>query len=306
MASNPLPKTLDPLFALAEDMADGLSAHETALGIKQNAEAVVRNALQSAQAAQAGFWTARNSKAARTAAQQVADSNAKAFLSATRGVLANYLGSTWSQAWEVTGFPNQSTAVPPTVAERQTLLSSLQIYLTAHPEHENAPLSVTAARAGELFAALSDARSAVNAALTDVGAQKAIRDREEAALRRRMRGLTDELTQLLEPDDPRWYAFGLNPPAAPDAPEIPDGLVLTPAEPGTLHADWADAPRANRYRVWKQVVGTDEDFVAALTVNDSDASLTDLPSGATVRVRVTAVNEAGESGGSEVGEAVVA
>jgi len=45
--------------------------------------------------------------------------------------------------------------------------------------------------------------------------------------------------------------------------------------------------------------------VAALTVQDSDATRTDLPSGATVRVRVTAVNEAGESQGSEVGEVVV-
>jgi hypothetical protein len=119
-------------------------------------------------------------------------------------------------------------------------------------------------------------------------------------------GLIAELEQLLPDDDPRWYAFGLNPPAAPATPEVPDGLVLTPGEPGILHADWADTPRAQRYRVWKQVVGTDEDFVAALTVNDSDATLTALPSGATVRVRVTAVNEAGESGSGEAREAVVA
>ncbi|NCO39978.1 MAG: hypothetical protein GW892_14845, partial [Armatimonadetes bacterium] len=71
------------------------------------------------------------------------------------------------------------------------------------------------------------------------------------------------------------------------------GLVLTHGEPGTLLADWADAPRAQRYRVWKQVVGVDEDFVAALTVNDSDATLTGLPSGTTVRIRVTAVDDAG-------------
>jgi len=164
---------------------------------------------------------------------------------------------------------------------------------------------VTAARAGELFAALSAARSAVNQGLTDIGQKKAIRDAAEKALRTRLRGLIAELGQLLPDDDPRWYAFGLNPPAAPDTPEIPDGLVLTHGEPGTLLADWADAPRAQRYRVWKQVVGVDEDFVAALTVNDSDATLTGLPSGTTVRIRVTAVDDAGESGAGEVVEGVV-
>lgn len=46
--------------------------------------------------------------------------------------------------------------------------------------------------------------------------------------------------------------------------------------------------------------------MAALTVQDSDATRTDLPSGATVRVRVTAVNEAGESQAGEVVEVVVA
>ncbi|NCO91799.1 MAG: hypothetical protein GW880_10810, partial [Armatimonadetes bacterium] len=44
---------------------------------------------------------------------------------------------------------------------------------------------------------------------------------------------------------------------------------------------------------------------AALTANDSDATLTGLPSGTTVRIRVTAVDDAGESGAGEVVEGVV-
>lgn len=72
-----------------------------------------------------------------------------------------------------------------------------------------------------------------------------------------------------------------------------------------VSADWADAPRADRYRVLKQVVDEDPDFVAAVTVTDSDASLWDLPSGATVNVRVTAVNDAGETQPSDVVSVVV-
>jgi hypothetical protein len=42
-------------------------------------------------------------------------------------------------------------------------------------------------------------------------------------------------------------------------------------------------------------MGTDDDFVAAATVNDSDATLEGLPPGATVRVRISAANDTGES-----------
>jgi hypothetical protein len=45
--------------------------------------------------------------------------------------------------------------------------------------------------------------------------------------------------------------------------------------------------------------------VAVVTVTDSDATLTGLPSGATVQVRVTAANEAGESQPSAVVQIVV-
>lgn len=75
--------------------------------------------------------------------------------------------------------------------------------------------------------------------------------------------------------------------------------------PGEVVADWSDAPRADRYRVWKQVVGVDAEFVAFGTPTDSDFTLTGLPSGATVKVRVTAVNDAGESEASETKQIVV-
>lgn len=307
MASNKLPSGQNQLFTLAEDMADGLNQHEVALGVKQNDEAAVRAALAGAQAEQVDYGLTKSQKAALSTAATVADSNGRAFIGTARSVLATYLGASWSAAWEPTGFPAGSTAVPGTIAERQALLSALQTYFAANAAQENAPLNVTAARAGQLFVALSDARSALNNHLAQMGQKKAARDGAETALRMRMRGLIDELTQLMPGDDPRWLAFGLSLPDASETPDAPDAPVLTSVSTGVVLADWPDEPRAVRYRVWQQIVGVDPAYVAGATVTDSDATLAGLPSGATVRLRVSAVNESGsESPQGDTAEIVVA
>jgi len=308
MASNALPNQNDRLFTLAEDMADGLHAHEVAVGIQQNKEAKLRPDLTAALAKESAFQAKRHAKLTATAAQTVADSNGKAFIASAKRVLENYLGGTWSAAWAEAGFVNNSTAVPKTIAERQASLGALQTYFTAHANHQNVPLQVTAAKAGTFFTALSDKRSTVNDVTRQAGQAKAERDAAVKVLRTRMTGLVNELAQLLAKDDARWYAFGLSRPVDTDLPGIPDALVITPgaAGSGTAYADWADARRAVRYRLWKKVTGVDTDFVPVLTVTDSDATMTGLPVGATVEIRVIAVNESGgESQPSETKQIVV-
>jgi len=177
--------------------------------------------------------------------------------------------------------------------------------LHQQPTHENAPLNVTAVQANALFTALSDARSAPTTRTRRRVLPKPFADGAVEALRKRERGLIDELTQLLTPDDARWYAFGLSRPSDPETPGVPDNLVLTPGAPGTINADWADALRAERYRLFKQIVGTDPDFVHVVTVTDSDATFNTVPSGSTVNVRVTAANDAGESQPSATVQIVV-
>ena len=51
MASNRLPGRRDGLFALAENMADGLREHKAEAGVKQNTEASVRANLAAVRAA---------------------------------------------------------------------------------------------------------------------------------------------------------------------------------------------------------------------------------------------------------------
>ena len=195
--------------------------------------------------------------------------------------------------------------MPGTQAKRQVLLQSLQNYFTAHPAQENAPLNITAARAGILFTALSDARSAANDGNTAAGQKKNLRDAAEKTLRNRMSGLVSELGQLLEDTDPLWLAFGLNEPGATNLPDVADSLILTAGGAGVVLADWSDASRATRYRVFKQIVGVDATMVAAVTVTDSDYTFTGLTSGKTLKVQIIAANDAGQAQPSTTAEIVV-
>jgi hypothetical protein len=71
-------------------------------------------------------------------------------------------------------------------------------------------------------------------------------------LKKRIRELISELEQLLASEDPRWDAFGLNAPGAPETPEAPDNLILTPGTPGHVLADWSDARRVTAFgSVWR-------------------------------------------------------
>jgi hypothetical protein len=81
--------------------------------------------------------------------------------------------------------------------------------------------------------------------------------------------------------------------------------VVTPTAPGTLFVDWADARRADFYRVLIQVAGVDAAFRQVDRREESDATLTGLPGAATVKVKITAVNDAGAGPDSAEAQAVV-
>jgi hypothetical protein len=114
----------------------------------------------------------------------------------------------------------------------------------------------------------------------------------------RMSGLLAELGQLLGFDDPLWYAFGFSRPSDPKQPQQPENLTLVAGavESGMVFADWDDARRAERYRVFAprsdsqrrpgRVIGD---------VTESEFVITDQVSGHNVEVWTIAVNDAGDS-----------
>jgi hypothetical protein len=307
MGSNQLPKPLDDVFTLAEDMADGCHNHEAAVGLKQNKEADVRADLAAAVTAQTNYQNALSAKTDFSTAVTVADSNGKAFISSARRVLANNLGETWNQSWIATGYPDLSTAVPATQPKRQALLLSLKNFFAANPAYEvNTPkLVVTSAQAGVLFTALSSARVAASDGNTDAGNKKNLRDDAEQTLRDRLSGLISELGQLLDDNDPLWLAYGLNEPGATNLPDSADGLVLTVGPAGTVLAHWSNSSRATRYRVFEQIDGVDPISVNIVTVSDSDATLTAQPSGKTLKIYIIAANDAGQAQPSDTVSIVV-
>ena len=305
MASNPTPDRIEELLALCEDLGDGIHQHEAAISIKQNTEAVFRTDLTAARTASDTFNAATGAEPAAYSAQRTADSNAKGFLAAAIGVLKNYLGSQWSQAWEATGLPGQSTGIPRTLDDRFNAIAGLRAYLTATPAYENAPLNVTAARADALFAALGAARQTVANAMSLTQQCQQAREQKIATLRRRYRGTVDEIGQLIGSEDARWYDFGLNRPADPATPGQVATVHVAAGGPGILLISWDGARRADYFRVYKQEIGTDAAPVFQARTSETTLTLTALPTGKTLRITLAGANPAGEGPQSSPVDVVV-
>ena len=294
VASNIVPNVANKLIPFAEMAANGLRDYGKAIGVQQNTEEKLRAEIAALHTARIAPIHASGTKTTASAAQNESDLLAKQFIASTRKVLSIHLGNSWNSQWQTTGFPNGSTAVPESPAVRFDLLQMLVQFLANNPGFENKDLKVTAAWGQEIQAALSARRSACANAIRATTQSKQALDQAMLALRKRLRGLIEELRQLLSDSDPLYYAFGLNAPADPSTPCIPDGLHFK-LSGTTAYLDWADSRRADRYRVWKQTLGLDDGFQCVATVWESDYTLEDLPAGKISRVQVSAVNAAGES-----------
>ena len=293
------------LFAQALGMAAGCHKYEASLELARNKEANVSADLQSATAANNLFQAARTAKADAIKARRTADKNARAFIVIARDILKPHLGTSWSQRWMGTGFHHNSLAVPKALADRRALVENLKAYFTAHPEFEVSQAGVTAAAAAEHHTAFTDACGGVNACRADLGAKKSESKTATKKLRKRMRGLIAELKQVLPPDDPHWTGFGLNRPAAQPVPSAPLKLKVEAGGPGHLLATWKAPPYAKRFRIFKQIVGVDADFILAATVTDTSVNLNTFTPGSIVRLCVTTMNDAGESAPCEAIEQTV-
>ncbi len=305
MSSNPTPDNNDILAGLADRMADGCHTHEATIGIKQNDEAAIRASIA---VVEQKVFVAGQKKAAVDAAYtalQEADDHGKAVLTACKLRLRNKLGERWSAAWEPTGFPHHSTAVPGLQDERFNLLKKLNTYFTAVPAHESADMGATAAICLAAWTALSDARQAV--ADAESAQTTALNNQSEAmdGLRRRVRGLIKELEDLIADDDARWEAFGLNIPANPSAPESVASVAAAALGNGRIEVSWPYATRAIRFRVETFIEAVDTEWQNKGSFKDLEAILKGFTAGQTVKVRIVAGNDGGDAAPSPEGSVVV-
>jgi hypothetical protein len=295
MSSNPTPDNNDILRALADRLADGCHQHEAAIGIKQYTEASIRAAIAGLAQAELQVGLKKQDVSDAYAALQAADEAGEEVLKNCKLRLAAKIGQRWNPAWEPTGFPGQSTAVPTTVDPRFTLLDSLKNYFTAVPANESEEMGATAAACDEAWTALSDARQAVANAESAQTTAFATRTAAEALLRKRVRGLINELGDLISEDDPRWEDFGLNIPANPSAPESVASVAVMQASNHRLEVSWPYAVRAMRYIIEIFIIGLDTEWRTGATSKDLTVILKNLTAGQTVKVRVVAVNDGGKA-----------
>jgi hypothetical protein len=303
MASNPTPRNIEIALALADRMADGCNTHEVALDIKANTEVKVRASITDMTTAQMQLGAAKAGVGAASSDLKDVDAAQTTVLRNCRLRLVNQLGQAWNPAWEATGFPDQSTAVPEEQEKRLTLLNKLSIYFTNNPARESADLGATAALCTAGHTALSDAIEDLDNARTNQSSKINARDAAFTALRKRIRGLIEELDKLISPDDPRWQDFGLVIPANPSAPEAITSLTLTAVAGGKAHAEWSYATRMTGTRLMtKRTTGTvvDPDFISAGTVEGLEKTLAGFEPGTILQMKAIPYNEGGDGPASPV------
>ena len=128
--------------------------------------------------------------------------------------------------------------------------------------------------------------------------QRTARDAADGVLLEQVRSLVAELEIILKPDDVRWMDFVAAVPGDERRPEPVDVIVVKGGGPGVLEVDWESATRAQRYQVETRPTGQPE-FKRLVTVKDTNATLTGLPAGTQLEVRVVSVNDAGEAAPSD-------
>lgn len=321
MSNNEIPKNLKVLLALAEDAADGCATHEVAIGLKSVKEADLRPAIVALKGTLTppppmpgliGIYDqAKRDTADAKADLKAKDAEAGTFLTDARDALKKVLGTKWSPEWVLAGYTVPgSTAVPRRQDDRFASLSALAQYLGAHPSYEvpggGVYPEVTAARATLLHTQISDCRTLLNDREADQGVAAENRDAGAATLRALMIALVDDMTLRLGSADPLWEALGLNIPANPRAPEPATALALSGAGPSRVLADWTRGRRSNNNRVLVQIVGTDPDWREyGKSGNVTEYTIKDLPPGATLKVKIIALNGSLEAPDGPEGEIVV-
>ena len=292
--NNTIATSYSGLVTQACQAAAGITLHGTALGLTFVTDAAITAKVTAYIMGENNSIQEKNTLSTRRAALRSTAQTAYTYLLGARDVLKQSISRQYSPAWNETGFVGK-LVVPTKEAKMVQLLQALIAYFTAHPEKENAALNITAARGTAVLDALIDARYAVNGQLTT--ARTAIEARKEKAdeIRGMLKNLLKDLSLRMGPLDARWLAFGFNTPGVLSVPEIPANVIAVLVGPSSAALKWDRAVRAERYRIYKKVVGVDTEMVLVETREDLDFVLEGLPSGKTIQIAVAAVNSGGAS-----------
>jgi len=307
---NPTPRNIDLLVEALNDIYGGAGLHPE-IPLKQNTPDVVlatKVALDGTPAGPGGvppkgpglkdLWgAAKDARRAASAAYQSALVKGRHLTMTAIDVFRPKFGRQWNSQWLILAFVKSSLEVEDNPVSQ---LRRFETYLGAHPDLEvvdleDEPVTSAACKAAaDLIEATqityNNSKNAVNAAYYNL--QVGVN-----AGRNRVIGSRTELEQLLPPDDPRWLAFGFEKPAHIETPDVPANLLAVPADPGAVRAQCDESDRADSYRfVFRNPALPPEENVLVDELNwENQFTATELPSGLTITVEVSARNITGES-----------
>ncbi len=297
MAANNIPTSLKDLLHLASACRAGATALGGSIPLVLNTGSALGSDRANTVQVQFVYRTSLSELPAFRLAVKNTRRDGRAYATKARNWLVNTLGPSHTLAWSAVGFDNDSVEIPKDDAGLETLLERMHLYFANNPGQENPDpkVNVTAARAQTFCLALGSAVGALNGKEQDCGTKKGARDTAAKALRKRLRGLVQELGQTLADDDARWRQFGLNLPAAPNVPKVPRNVAVNTNTAGELFITCAAAQYATHYRFFTARPDVDEEPVHVGNSDEPMFHLAGLTAGETLEVYVTAANSGAES-----------
>jgi len=298
MAQNPTPSSYASLVVQFSEAFVGASNLGASIPLLINTAAVIGPERAALMTSQTEFRASRGTVVSLQAARRDAVVAAYDFCQKSRDVLYNYLGRTFTEAWVPAGWVD-TLAIPQSYEGLYDLTYTLTAYFTAHTDQECEDLGVTAAAAQAAFNALEAANTAVINAESAATTKKDVRDANLTVVRKRLSGLCKELSQRLEPLDPRWRQFGFNMPGAATVPAVPEQVVVTPLPGARFQIACDPSPNATLYRFYTQRPIIDPEPILSGHSSEPLFVTEPLVAGQVYQVYVSAVNEGAESELSE-------
>ena len=296
---NPLGKSPAVLSTQIGKAMPGVVKYGAALGLPAGTSDALAAAMADVTASGDSYKQSWDDLKSRRQAVTVALKASAIFCAMVREIIKPALGPRHSLQWEAVGFTG-SLQVATSVDAMLLMLGSIASYLTLHPEFVREDSDITVLRANTLAGDLTTARNAVAEYKANRNRLLTARNQKENGARRQLRGLLNSLELALPPLDDRWLEFGFNKPGAKLRPNVPAEVTTILVAPNAVAVKWLAAPRAEHYRVWKQVNGVDQELIAVGSPTDPNFTLEGLPSNSTILIGISAVNNGGESAVSEL------
>ena len=290
MGNYTFPTNSAQLIALATNMEQGMAALAVPLGLTLISTAQMQANLSVFVSADAAFNAGRSSRQTASDSYQAALADNFVWLGSVKNMLVSRWGTGWSTQWAQAGFINNSTAIPSTNDQRLGLTLSLVAFFTNNPGYELPNLNLTAAYGASLRTAALNAQTALataTQAMKDLGNAW---DAAWATLTKGMTALVMNLDHVLDDNDPRWLAFGLQMPSTPSTPGQPVNVSAHVDQTGAIIVQCDPVALANRYRFRMMRLGIDTDYSLAASSPAPIGSISNVLPGQVVQIIVQAVN----------------